>query len=147
MSDLPTPKPATADDVPEPTLLLQLHAVAEPWPSEHLWPRIQASLARERRRRRRARVLGIGLAAGVILAALGATLRSPQPEPAQSALVSPAPVSTAPSEELQTIDRFLQAAFDAGLSDADLAPMWRARQQVLNRTGSHRDAEPTTIEL
>jgi hypothetical protein len=126
---------------------LHLDDLPEFDPPADLWPRIAAAYEGRRRSRRRA-LFGTALAAGIALLAIAVPqLRGPQPiDDALAALqrqsraleVELADLSAngaAPIEsevELRAIETALQAAYDRGGADAEIAPLWQARNDLLS---------------
>lgn len=110
-----------------------LEALPEPAPPEALWTGLRMRRQRQvRRRRAMTAVASCALAVG-----LGFGLLPPAPRP------QPVPVVRAPVEagverieRLRAVDRALQAGYDRGATDAELAPMWEARHALL----AHDDA-------
>lgn len=90
-------------------------------------PALEGRVRRAYRRRRNG-LRGAGAACALVLAAvLLAPSLGPHDTPAQPAV----PVATTPDPTLQALDRALQAAYARGASDAELAPLWAARNQAL----------------
>lgn len=110
-----------------------LHALPEPDLPDALWQRVDGA----RRLRSRRRRLGLGATAMALAAVLALPLLAPlfdgSPAPPGPAIVSqPAPRSAEEVlTELRAIDHALQAAYDRGASDAEIAPMWVARNELL----------------
>lgn len=125
---------AYCDRLPDPALPAALH---------------DATLHAFRRRRARRTAL-LATAAGVTFVAIGmAGLRvltpgapAPQPSPTASVAVVAAIPSASRADALRDIDRSLQAAYDAGASDAELAPLW-AQRHALARRGA--DSVPLSL--
>jgi hypothetical protein len=126
---------------------LHLDDLPEFDPPADLWPRIATAYERRRTSRRRT-IVGTALAAGIALAAVVLPqLRSPI-APAENPLValqarsqsleheladlagSAAPIES--EAELRLIESALQAAYDRGGSEAEIAPLWQARNDVLS---------------
>jgi hypothetical protein len=95
-------------------------------PPETLWPRL-----RDRQRKAVAhRRLLAGACATALVVALAAVL--PGATPIQ---VEPAPAQAAADdvlEQIVTLDRALQAAYESDASDHEIAPMWAARAQLIH---------------
>lgn len=116
-------------------------------PPADLWPRIAATYEGRRRNRRRT-LFGTALAAGIALLAVAVPqLRGPQrmddaltvlQQRSQALEVELADLSanaTTPIEseaELRAIETALQAAYDRGGADAEIAPLWQARNDLLS---------------
>lgn len=110
-----------------------LQALAQPPPPEALWPRL---LQRRRAQVRRRRVLAGAASTG--LALLLGVMAWPDPAPAPHAtLKASATITHAPADiddSVRALDRALQAAYDRGASDAEIAPMWEARDALVARS-------------
>lgn len=119
----------------EPSLPLreELHALPEIPLPEALWQRVEAG----RRQKVRRRKLGAGIASLALVAVLATPLIAPlltnidvivsKPLAAHQPVRSQQDVHA----ELRAIDHALQAAYDRGASDAEIAPMWVARNELL----------------
>lgn len=120
----------------------ELHALPEIPLPDALWRRVEAG----RRRKLRRRKLGTGIAA-LALAVLVATpllvslLTGPDAERGEMPVAyQPANGPRDIQADLHALDRALQAAYDRGASDAEVAPMWVAREALLAGTQSTRAA-------
>lgn len=109
---------------------MQLAALPQLELPERLWPRVSA--ARKRRvRQRRAIALG-----GGVLAALAIVLPNVMP-PAPALSPAPSTVVHAPSTpypahvRLRSVDLMIQAAYNRGASDAEIAALLSARRTLL----------------
>ena len=92
-------------------------------------PRSLEDRVRRAYRRRRNQLRGGAAACAVALAVV---LLVPATAPDNTApATAPAPLATTPDPTLQALDRALQAAYARGASDAELAPLWAARRQVI----------------
>jgi hypothetical protein len=119
----------------EPSIPLreELHALPEIPLPEALWQRVEAG----RRQKMRRRKLGTGIVSLVLVAVMATPLLAPlltdidvlRSEP----LVAHQPVRSEQDvhEELRALDHALQVAYDRGASDAEIAPMWVARTELL----------------
>jgi len=108
-----------------------LEELHDPPAPEALWPRLRA----RRRRQLRSRRAITALASTGLAAALFVVLVRPGTVPAP-AIVTRAPSMHASSADdmdarVRAIDRALQAAYDRGASDTEIAPMWEARHALL----------------
>jgi hypothetical protein len=101
-------------------------------PPETLWPRLRDHQRRAIARRR----LLAGASATALVVALVAVLpwaTLPQ--------VEPAPAKAAADdvlEQIATLDRALQAAYESDASDHEVAPMWAARAQLIHELSPAR---------
>ncbi|RYG13325.1 MAG: hypothetical protein EON92_05850 [Burkholderiales bacterium] len=108
-----------------------------------LWQRVSAGRRHKIQRRR----LFVG-AASLALAMIAVTgILAPlqevgRPEAASIALPS-AHLVDEKRAELRAIDQALQAAYDRGASDAEIAPMWAARHALLAQTRTKSKANQT----
>lgn len=111
----------------------QLHALPEIPLPDALWRRVDA----KRRRKLRHRKLGVGIAALALAAVMAAPLLIPMfagADRAQNEPIAAHPPMRAERDvqaELRALDHALQAAYDRGASDAEIAPMWVARDALL----------------
>lgn len=111
----------------------QLHALPEIPLPDALWQRVDD----KRRQKLRRRKLGVGIAALALAAVMAAPLLIPmfagadraQNEPIAAHL--PMRAERDVQAELRALDHALQAAYDRGASDAEIAPMWVARDALL----------------
>lgn len=99
---------------------------------ESLWQRVDA----RRRKQLLHRKLGMSAAtlalAGVLAISLPAQLFKPPVDNShQVATVQPALMQRDIQADVQAIDLALQVAYDRGASDAEIAPMWVARDTLL----------------
>jgi hypothetical protein len=109
----------------------QLHALPEIPLPDALWRRVDA----KRRQKLQRRKLGAGIAALALVAVIAAPLLAPMfagadRTPGEQIAARPAVQHNAQAE-LRALDRALQAAYDRGASDAEIAPMWVARDALL----------------
>ena len=120
----------------EPSIPLreELHALPEVPLPDALWQRVEAG----RRQKMRRRKLGAGIAALALVAVMATPLLSADahwhPMSAQGErwiAHQPANGKRDIQAELRALDQALQAAYDRGASDAEIAPMWVAREAVL----------------
>lgn len=132
----------------EPSLPLreELHALPEIPLSDALWQRVEAG----RRQKMRRRKIGAGIATLALAALVATPLLAPlftdvdavQGEPLVA--YQPANGQRDIQADLHVLDQALQAAYDRGASDAEIAPMWVAREALLagiqsTRAASRRD--------
>lgn len=118
---------------PSTRLRQELHAVPEVPLPDHLWQRVEAG----RRKKMRQRKLGAGIATLTLVAVMAIPVLAPlftgtdvvRSEPL--AAQQPARSEQDVRAELRAIDRALQAAYDRGATDAEIAPMWVARDTLL----------------
>lgn len=134
-------------------------------PDAALWTRIAEARRRQLGRRRFARVGG-SLAAAVLFAAAIVILPRPAPvapDPAtdltawlhQSQALEQEWSRLEPSPEaarglrspLRRIDAALQAAYDRGASDEELAPLWEARSKALRAMIDNRQDAVVTLRI
>ena len=107
-----------------------LQALQDPPAPESLWPQVRMRRQRQVRRRRMATALAsTGLAAALFVVLLKPETVPQQPPAFQQTAMAPASDDVDP--QVRAIDRALQAAYEEGASDAELAPMWEARQALL----------------
>jgi hypothetical protein len=98
-----------------------------------LWRRVDA----KRRHTLRRRKLGIGFATLALAAVMATPLLGPMFVGADRTLGEPVAAQPAArgkhdvQAELRALDHALQAAYDRGASDAEIAPMWVARDALL----------------
>lgn len=125
----------------------ELHALPEiPLPDD-LWQRVDSG----RRQKMRRRKLGAGIASLALAALMATPLLVPLLADVDAGRRE-APVASQPANngqrdiqtDLHVLDRALQAAYDRGASDAEIAPMWVAREALLagiqsTRAASRRD--------
>ena len=108
-----------------------LDALPDPPPPEALWERLRTRRRSQVRRRRAA----TGLASGALVVALAVALLPPSAPPSSAPVAQgPVPAAKAPEavdDRLRALDRALQAGYDRGATDAELAPMWEARHALL----------------
>ncbi len=111
----------------------QLHALPEVPLPDALWRRVDA----KRRQKLRRRKLGVGIAALALAAVMATPLLIPMFAGADRApneqIAAHLPVRGEhdAQAELRALDHALQAAYDRGASDAEIAPMWVARDALL----------------
>lgn len=119
----------------EPSIPLrqQLHALPEiPLPGD-LWHRVDCG----RRKRMHRRKLGAGIVTLALTAVIAAPMLAPLLGDADAGR-SEVPVAYQPANtqhdiqsDLHALDRALQAAYDRGANDDEVAPMWAAREALL----------------
>lgn len=108
----------------------QLQRAGDIPPPAALWARVRDGQARMHRRRR--------IAAGVAASALALAVVAVVPWLAPSHDAHPPQTSLAmagsdPAASMIAIDRALQAAYDRGASDMEIAPIWEARNVLATR--------------
>lgn len=130
----------------EPSLPVRqkLHDLPEVPLPEALWQRVDGGRRQKMRRRR--------LFAGIASLALVAVMATPLLVPlltdadagrAQSSVAyQPANGQNDIQADLHVLDQALQAAYDRGASDAEVAPMWVAREALLAGIHSTHAASP-----
>ena len=98
-------------------------------PSDGLWPRLLTERARRARRRRAI----AGSASAIVLFLLIFIARPPLVGPLEAPAV--AIQSEEPATDLQAdvraLDQALQAAYNRGASDYEVAPMWETRRELV----------------
>lgn len=100
---------------------------------ESLWQRVDA----RRRQKVLRRKLGMGVATLALVGVLAISLPSRMFNGANAdssdeiAAVEPVSTQRDIQADVQAIDHALQAAYDRGASDAEIAPMWVARDALL----------------
>ncbi|MET0582342.1 MAG: hypothetical protein ABWX88_05295 [Pseudoxanthomonas sp.] len=108
---------------------------------ETLWQRVEAGRRRKLQRRKLgggiAAMLLVGLMATPLLAPMLSGTRGPQLEQANAQ--RPADDAHDVQAELRALDLALQAAYDRGASDAEIAPMWVTRDALLASARSGGD--------
>ena len=120
----------------------QLHALPEVPLPDALWRRVDA----KRRQKLRRRKLGVGIAALALAAVMSAPLLIPMFAAADRApnerIAAHLPMrgERDVQAELRALDHALQAAYDRGASDAEIAPMWVARDALLAGVQSSNSA-------
>lgn len=115
-----------------------LQALHEPLPPASLWTQVRAARQRQLRRRRS---LAASVSTGLVLALCVVMLRPwtpPQPSPQTATQAVTDPAGRHVDERVRALDRALQAAYDRGASDAEVAPMWEARHALLASTHAPR---------
>ena len=111
----------------------QLHALPEIPLPDTLWRRVDA----KRRQKLRRRKLGAGIATLALAAVIATPLLIPMFTDADRAaderIAAQLPLRGEHDvqAELRALDHALQAAYDRGASDAEIAPMWVARDALL----------------
>lgn len=111
----------------------QLHALPEIPLPDALWRRVDA----KRRQKIRRRKLGVGIAALALATAMATPLLIPMFAGADRApnerIAAHLPMrgERDVQAELRALDHALQAAYDRGANDAEIAPMWVARDALL----------------
>lgn len=107
-------------------LRLYAHSLPQPEPSAALFERVVHANGR-RRKRRKAMLAVFSMLAIVAVAGIWTPHRTaPNPGVAQHV------VSAADAREVRKMDRTLQAAYERGADDAELAALW-ARRDALHR--------------
>ncbi|MCF7222459.1 hypothetical protein [Marilutibacter chinensis] len=121
-----------------------LRALPDPGLPDRLRDRVIASHGR----RRRVIHGATGVAAAVVAVALlrpALPLQDTAPETAtvQAPVAPPALHVDEAVARLRAIDRALQAAYERGASDDEVAPLWRAREMLLPSSGRRPDSNPS----
>lgn len=123
-----------------------MQGLAEPALPAALWERVEAGRKLKMQRRK----LGLGVVMLALLALFSAPLLAPMlggmggvapiaPQVVHEPLRSEQDVDA----ELRALDHALQAAYDRGASDAEVAPMWEARNALLSHPPSRQDHAKT----
>ncbi|MDR6839967.1 hypothetical protein [Pseudoxanthomonas sacheonensis] len=112
---------------PSTQLRERLHALPEIALPDTLWQRVEAGRKRKIRRRK----LGGGVAALMLAVAMAAPLLAPILTGTHSMRSEQGIVQHDVDAELRALDQALQAAYDRGASDAEIAPMWVTRDALL----------------
>ena len=130
---------------PSPPMRHELHELPDVPLPDALWQRVQAG----RRQKMRRRKLFTSAASLALVAVMATPLLVPL-FTATDALQSEPSVARQPMRseqdihaELRAIDHALQVAYDRGATDAEIAPMWVARNTLL-ADGRPRPAKPRT---
>lgn len=109
----------------------RLQALPEIELPKALWHRVRTGGRRKMHRRKLALgAASLGLVVVMATAMLGRIPRDPDPRPAPVAM-APGTATQDKASELRAIDQALQAAYDRGASDAEIAPMWVMRDALL----------------
>lgn len=118
-----------------------LETLPEPALPDALQQRLQQSL---HRRRRRLRLAIAGGAAAVVAVAIFPLLPPWQepPTPAPMTHVPPVEPGNTRMSQLHALDRALQAAYDRGASDDEIAPLWEARRALTASAAAPAPAMP-----
>lgn len=125
---------------PDPQSKHYLASLADAPLPDTLWPRVDNA------RRRRLQIRSAAAAASAACAAIGLALAftfAPDRHEASAPAVATegrqaAPSSSPPLDEadlvhsLSAIDKALQAAYDRNASDDEIAPLWQARQHLID---------------
>ncbi|QDH69351.1 hypothetical protein [Marilutibacter alkalisoli] len=107
----------------------QLRALPDPDPPAALRERVLTSHRhRQRAIRSVAGVSAIALLLAIVLPDLPGPQDASPPQPGLAATALPAHDAIA---RLRAIDRALQAAYERGASDDEVAPLWKARETLL----------------
>lgn len=123
----------------------ELHALPEIPLPDALWQRVDSG----RRQKMRRRKAFVGVASLALVAVMAVPLLAPQfigEDVARSESMAVHQAVHSEQDvyaELRAIDRALQAAYDRGASDAEIAPMWVARN-ILLADSQPRLAKPKT---
>lgn len=140
-------------DSADPRLRGYLDALPAPAAPAALAPRI-LSLQRRHRRRRR---LGLTTVALAVVAAALLPLLQPTPSGTDAAALATGGDTTAPvsvggaaaphpaHREVRALDRALQAAYERGADDIELAGLWRERERALETAGDDTAILPVRI--
>jgi hypothetical protein len=109
----------------------RLAQLPEESPPPSVWLALQAAHAAEFKPQRRSRARWpYALAATLVLAAAPVLLWH-QPAPVPNTAQSPPPEPAYQTAALRALDRELQRRVLDGASDAELAPLWQQREQIL----------------
>lgn len=118
---------------PSTPLRRELHALPDIPLPDALWQRVEAG----RRLKMRRRKLGAGIVSLALVTAMATPLLVPLLTDADTGRDEPV-VAYQPANgqrdiqaDLHVLDHALQAAYDRGASDAEVAPMWVAREALL----------------
>jgi hypothetical protein len=128
----------------EPSIPLreELHALADIPLPDALWQRVEAGHRQKMRRRK----LGTGIATLALVAVMATPLLAPlltDVDAGQSESLVAYQLANDQRDiqsDLHALDQALQAAYDRGASDAEVAPMWVAREALLAGIQSTRAA-------
>lgn len=128
---------------PSTELRERLHALPEIALPDTLWQRVEAGRKRKFRRRK----LGGGIAALMLAAVMAAPLLGPMLTGTQTTQGDGRGIAQQSIDggqdvqaELRALDQALQAAYDRGASDAEIAPMWVTRDALFAGIRSGRPA-------
>lgn len=110
---------------PSTELRERLHALPEIALPDTLWQRVEVGRKRKIRRRK----LGGGIAALMLAVAMMVPLLAPIGTPLMQG--EQGIVQHDVQAELRALDQALQAAYNRGASDAEIAPMWVARDALV----------------
>ncbi|MEO8365524.1 MAG: hypothetical protein ABI538_04885 [Pseudoxanthomonas sp.] len=118
---------------PSTPLRRELHALPDIPLPDALWQRVEAGRQQKMRRRK----LGAGIVSLALVTAMATPLIVPLLTGADTRRDEPV-VAYQPANgqrdiqaDLHVLDQALQAAYDRGASDAEVAPMWVARKALL----------------
>ena len=111
----------------------KLAALPEAPLPDALWRRMETGRKRQMRRRRQALGLVTLAVVGLIAIPTFAPLLTGADAMRETAVVSPLPDNGDDQvrAELRALDQALQAAYDRGATDAEIAPMWVTRAALL----------------
>lgn len=117
---------------PSPPMRQEMHELPDIPLPDALWQRVEAG----RRQKMRRRKLGTGIATLALVAVMATPLFMPLFTGADAGRGEPlvAHQSTDRGDiqnDLRVLDQALQAAYDRGADDAEIAPMWVARNALL----------------
>lgn len=126
----------------------ELHALPEIPLPDALWQRVDSG----RRRKLRRRKLGAGIAALALVAVMATPLLAPLLT-VDDAIRGEQSIASRSADgvhdiqaDLRALDRALQAAYDRGASDDEIAPMWVARSALVNSRRT-RSVIPTSNRI
>lgn len=122
----------------------ELHDLPEvPLPAA-LWQRVDGGRRQKMRRRKLfTSAASLALVAVMAMPLLGPLFIAADAGPGQRLVAyQPAHGKRDIQADLHALDQALQAAYDRGASDAEVAPMWVARQALLAGIPSNRAASP-----
>jgi len=115
-------------------IMQRMRRAPEVPPADALWPRLLAEQARRTRRRRA--IAGIS-ASAMALVLMVFMARPLFVEPHETGMVAVQPQE--PPADLQAdvraLDQALQAAYNRGASDSEVAPMWETRRTLVAKMG------------
>ncbi len=118
-------------------LRARLSQLPEEAPPPSVWLALQATHAQLHPRRRPQRLRYVAAAAAAVLMLLAPLLWVRQPA------LNPPPIPDDRAAQLRSLDRELQLLYLDGASDAELAPLWRQREDLLRQPAATPSAQQT----